>query len=492
MQIRFTAAVTVLLSFFLIVQCGGRVEPVKTGQIPDGTVDPAEWGKVYPYHYESWLKTGEAKPSGQSKYRKGWDEDEIMYDRLSELPFLAVLYNGWGFGVEYNEPRGHHYSVTDQIEIDPSRVAPGGVCLACKSPYHRPLVEKHGLEYLKKPFMEAVDTMLPSNHRELAVACIDCHKSQDMSLSLNKPHLERGLAKISHNEPSRHDYRSLVCAQCHITYYVPRDEKGKTNADVELPWTGASWGNISIEHIIADLLSGRNREEWTQKVTGFRMPFIRHPEFELYSRGSVHWNAGVGCADCHMPYGRQGSVKMTDHDITSPMKTAPAMKACTQCHSESPEWLKSQVISHQDRITSMLIRAGYLNATVAKLFEMVHKERDAGRIIDQAVYAKAKDHYMQAFLRLVFIGAENSSGFHNPVESARILGDSIAYASKAENMLRQGLTKAGVNVPAEIPLEISKYINNRGKHKLNFRPEQEFPDPFGLQRDFTSPATKGL
>ena len=48
---------------------------------------------------------------------------------------MALLFNGWGFGVEYNEPRGHYYMLIDQLEIDPSRLKAGGVCLTCKSPY---------------------------------------------------------------------------------------------------------------------------------------------------------------------------------------------------------------------------------------------------------------------------------------------------------------------------------------------------------------------
>jgi formate-dependent nitrite reductase cytochrome c552 subunit len=30
-------------------------------------------------------------------------------DKLDKYPFLALPYNGWGFGIEYREPRGHHY-----------------------------------------------------------------------------------------------------------------------------------------------------------------------------------------------------------------------------------------------------------------------------------------------------------------------------------------------------------------------------------------------
>jgi nitrite reductase (cytochrome c-552) len=60
-------------------------------------------------------------------------------------------------------------------------------------------------------------------------------------------------------------------------------------------------------------------------------------------------------------------------------------------------------------------------------------------------------------------------------------GDATMYAGKADGLLRQALTKAGVDVPVKIDLELSKYTNNRGAKKLMFKPEQELKDPFGAQ-----------
>jgi nitrite reductase (cytochrome c-552) len=121
---------------------------------------------------------------------------------------------------------------------------------------------------------------------------------------------------------------------------------------------------------------------------------------------------------------------------------------------------------------------------VAKLFEMTHAAQATGKTIDMSLYAKAKEYYEEAFYRCTFIGAENSVGFHNPSESMRVLGDSVAFATKAEALLRQALAQAGVNVPAKVDLELAKYLNNRGAAKLNFRKELELPDPSGIQNRF--------
>ena len=256
-----------------------------------------------------------------------------------------------------------------------------------------------------------------------------------------------------------------------------------------LPWTGGSWGNISIENIIADLLTDYRRIEWKQKVTGLDLPFIRHPEFELFTRQSVHFRAGVACADCHMPYRRSGSYKISDHDVTSPLKAE--LRACAQCHTESATWLKDQVFAIQDRTASLLSRAGYATAASAKLIELANARRAAGAAIDPGLYERAKVAYLQGFLRLLFISAENSLGFHNPPETGRVLGDSIAYANRAEALLRQALAKAGIDVPADTNLELAKYLSNRGDKKLNFRREQELKDPFDTQKYFTPDGVKG-
>lgn len=90
-------------------------------------------------------------------------------------------------------------------------------------------------------------------------------------------------------------------------------------------------------------------------------------------------------------------------------------------HNESPEQLRGKIFAIQDRTMSGFIRAGYATATVAKLFEMANRAKSTGIPINQNLYAQAREHYEEAFYRVVFIGAENSTGFHNPSEAERIL-----------------------------------------------------------------------
>lgn len=458
-----------------------KAEMVRPVAIADGEISPEPWGKAYPVQYDLWKQTEEPAEAGKSKYRKGWDADQVTWDKLSEYPYLALLFNGWGFGVAYNEPRGHAFMVRDQIEIDPSRIGAGGVCLTCKTPYVPTLEKKLGENYYKDPYMKVLH-QIPEEDQELGVACIDCHDNDGLGLKISREFtLGKGLEElgVDRDKLTNQDMRSLVCAQCHVTYNVVKDEN-KKSVGVYFPWQGSEMGGITIENIIAQLRKDPTIREWKQDVTGFKLPFIRHPEYELFSNKSVHWMAGVSCADCHMPYTKVGAVKASDHRVMSPLKAD--LKACQQCHAESPDWLRERVYDIQDRTVSMQIRAGYATATVAKLFEATHKAQEEGKVIDQALYDQAKDFYLEAFFRTIFIGAENSVGFHNPTEAARILSDATAFAGKSEALLRQALAQAGVNVPIQVDLELDKYLTDRGKTKQQFRPEQEVKDPFGIQQ----------
>jgi nitrite reductase (cytochrome c-552) len=484
---RWTLALpAIVLAIGLIFSGCAEKEPmqVQVVQIPEGHIDPELWGKAYPIEYDLWRQTENPAENPRTKYkRSGFDADRPTVDKLSKYPYMAVLFSGWGFGIEYNEPRGHAYMVRDQLEIDSSRLKAGGVCLSCKTPYAPVLEKEMGLDYYRRPFKEVLGH-IPEEHRTLGVACVDCHDPNGMSLKIAREYtLGKALNAmgVQSGDLTRQQMRSVVCAQCHVTYNIPKNEQGES-VGLFFPWQNSKWGKITIEDIIRTIRENPQVKEWTQTVTGFDMAFIRHPEFELFSNDSVHWRANVSCADCHMPYTRVGAFKVSDHRVRSPLDNQ--LRACGQCHAEGPDWLEQRVFAIQDRVVSLMLRSGYATATTAKLFEKAHQARDEGKQIDQALYDQAKAFYEEAFYRCVFIGAENSVGFHNPPEAMRILGDAIAFAVKSESFLRQALAKAGVDVPMKVDLELTKYLDMRGEHQLMFDPELEIKDPMQLQEMF--------
>ena len=482
MQMNFAGRCTVLAIAAATAIMSGcspkKVEPLKTAAIADGAIDPAEWGRVYPLQYKLWKQTGEPTPAGKSKYKKGYDVGEERRDKLDEYPFLALLYNGWGFGSEYREPRGHYFMLQDQLEVDPGRVKAGGSCLTCKTPYAPMLQKQMGQDYFSKPYKEVL-ARLPKDQQTLGVACVDCHDNKSMALKISRDFtLGKALKKIGVDvtQMTTAQGRTLVCAQCHVTYMIPKD-KDMHSTDVVFPWAGSQVGNISIENIIKQLKSSPANNEWKQSVTGFKLAFIRHPEYELFSNNSPHWAAGVTCADCHMPTVVVDGQKVSDHRIMSPLKND--LIACAACHTETPQALRDKVFAIQDNTMIVYLKAGYATATDAKLFEMANKVEASGKKIDKELYAQARENYEQAFYRVIFIGAENSTGFHNPKETMRVLNDAAKYAASADAELRKLLAQAGEKVPEKIDLELSKYTNNRGAKKLMYRPEHEIKSPAG-------------
>ncbi len=470
--------------------CGQqKPEPVKTFVIPDGDYDPADWGKAYPLEYDTWLQSKQAPPEG-SVYKRSWRAPDFKYDKLSEYPFNALLFNGWGFGVEYNEPRGHWYMLIDQLEIDPSRLKSGGVCLTCKTPFAPKLKEELGAKYFSDPYMD-VHAKIPPQFQRMGVMCIDCHDNKTMDLKLSRWTAVEGLKNLGKDPATltRQEKRTLVCAQCHVSYIVSKDKDMKSTS-VFFPWQGSKVGDISIENIIKVIQGDPANLEWKQTVTGFKLGFSRHPEYEFYSRGSTHYKADVSCADCHMPYIRVGANKISDHNVGSPMTSH--MRACMQCHAETEEWLRDRVITAQRRTLTLLDRAGYATAAAAKIIEAVNQAQAGGKAVDQKLYQAGKALYEQAFYRINFMGAENSVGFHNPTESERICADAVAMATKAAALMREAAAQAGVPIPVDVNLDLAKYLQKRGVKGLNFQPQEEFKDPFGIQYMLTPEASLGL
>ena len=466
-------AVAGIMSIALIAACAAPLRPASPEIVPaPATTDPTAWAELYPAEYAQWLATSEERTAGLSAYKRGFDGG-VTYDKLSQFPFMPLLFNGWGFGIEYNEPRGHWWMLRDQQTIDAARVKAGGACLTCKSPSADALHADLGAEFMSMPYADAV-ALLPEGQQGLGVSCIDCHDNETLELRSARWTMEAALADIGLTEPNDQQQRIIVCGQCHATYSLMKED-GKS-VDVSFPWQGGTWGDVSVETIIANLRSDPARLEWTQSVTDFRLGFIRHPDVEFFTAGSVHYNAGLACPDCHMAYTIVGGVKTANHNIMSPLKNG--MTACVTCHPENMGDLRAQVLEIQDRNVSMLIDTGYAIAADAKLFEMVNSQVATQTAEIKPRYDQAKAYYEEAFYRVVYMGAENSMGFHNPTEGARILRDAMAYSQRCDAILRELLAAEGIAVPDEIDLELGTYLVGRGSENLGFVASQRFADPY--------------
>ena len=164
----------------------------------------------------------------------------------------------------------------------------------------------------------------------------------------------------------------------------------------------------------------------------------QHPEFEMWNQG-IHARSGVACADCHMPNKREGTLKISDHHVRSPMLNIN--RACQTCHKWPESELKERVEAIQERTQNMR------NLAMDALMELIGELKAANaRSAPAEQVAAAQDFQRKAQFYLDFVEAENSSGFHAPGEAMRVLGESVNFARKGQLALRPPVTSAP-NIP---------------------------------------------
>lgn len=329
--------------------------------------------------------------------------------------------------------------------------------------------------------------------KRMGVTCADCHNPADMGLRITRQAAINALVARGYKPDSEYgidapvaEMRTLVCSQCHVEYYfrptgsmvktfgesisldsskkwldgsqktydeVDSWRDGNAPMDVEVagielvfPWTEWKKGQpfrIEMFDEYYDTVRSIFPSDWTHKDTLAPMIKIQHPESELYS-GGVHAANGVSCADCHMPYIRKGAFKMTQHNVTSPLQDINA--ACKACHTrQSEDALKQQIFDIQKSVAFDLRSAEY---AIVSLIQDIKTLRNAlGKLEsfqtdglpDNVKISKALENVLElqrkSSIRADFIGAENSTGFHNPREASRMLLQAVQMASQAQSEL---------------------------------------------------------
>jgi nitrite reductase (cytochrome c-552) len=218
---------------------------------------------------------------------------------------------------------------------------------------------------------------------------------------------------------TRGEMRAFVCGQCHVEYYFKGPEKRLT-----YPWDKG----LKADEILS-YYQGNGFKDWTHADSGAPALKAQHPEFEMWNQG-IHARSGVTCTDCHMPYQREGALKISEHHVQSPLLNIN--RACQTCHRWSEEELRERVFTIQDR--TYQVRNVALEALVALITDI--KAAKAGGQTD-AQLALARDEQRQAQILLDFIEAENSMGFHAPQEAMRVLAMSIDHTRRGVIALRR-------------------------------------------------------
>jgi nitrite reductase (cytochrome c-552) len=364
-----------------------------------------------------------------------------MVDMLEESPRMVVLWAGYLFSRDYNQGRGHYYSVSDVQKTlrtgAPSATAASpqpNTCWACKSPDVPRLMSKTGpAEFYRGTWDTKGSEII--NH----IGCADCHDSKTMNLRISRPALieafeARGLdaGKASHQE-----MRSLVCAQCHVEYYF--NKKMIENVQyLVFPWKNG----ITVEEI-ESYYDGIEFSDWTHALSKAPMIKAQHPDYEVFMTGT-HASRGVSCADCHMPFISEGGLKFTDHHIQSPLNNVSA--SCQVCHREETTKLINDVYARQDKIIE---NRNILETLLVRCHVEAKSAWEKGATDDQM--KEILSNIRKAQWRWDFSAAGHGNSFHSPVETGRIIAGGIAQAQEARVKLARLLASLGYNQEVPYP-----------------------------------------
>jgi nitrite reductase (cytochrome c-552) len=403
------AAFTIVVAALLVSIVERKREavryPFKVVDVSSTEIDPAVWGKNFPFEYDAFVKT--KLDYGATTYG-----GSTPYDKLERKPALRRLWAGNAFAVDYKEDRGHYYSQIDQAETKRVEVvSQPGACINCHAAEAPGLIEELGwVAFNKTPYNDLKGRLATGS------SCSDCHDPETMALRVTRPAFRNAMeeAGVDLAKATRQEMRAYVCAQCHSEYYFKGDDKILT-----FPWSRGRTIDAIEAHYDEYAFS-----DWTHAETRAPMIKIQHPEFELWGTG-VHAQSGLACADCHMPYIREGSVKISDHWVRSPLVNVE--RACQVCHRLTKDELLDRVASIQDRTAGLL---GRTETALVSAIDAIAGAREAGA--GEKALAEALRLHRSAQMRWDFIASENSTGFHSPQEAARVLAEAIDLARQAE------------------------------------------------------------
>ncbi len=404
-------------------------------ELDDTIEDPSIWGKNFPLQYDGYKRTVDMERTrfGGSEAIRHVISDQDPRDIVTSSKLdddLKTMWAGYAFAVDFREERGHAYMLEDQMFTQRQVVVKQpGTCLNCHASVYNAYL-KLGNGDIHKGF-HALNAMPYEQAKDMVkhpVTCVDCHDSKTMQLRITRPAFMEGIKHVKALEgikdydvntmATRQEMRSYVCGQCHVEYYFKGKEKTLT-----YPW---SKGLKATD--ILSYYDETSHKDWVHKISGAEVLKAQHPEFELWSQG-IHARSGVSCADCHMPYKREGALKISDHHVRSPMLNVAG--ACQTCHHYPEKEIKARVERIQEN--TFYTR----NLAMKALKELIHeiaRKKDDVRYKDQV--KKAQDHQKRAQFLLDFVEAENSTGFHAPQESVKVLAQSIDYSRQGQNALK--------------------------------------------------------
>jgi nitrite reductase (cytochrome c-552) len=462
-----SAGLTWLLTDIFQKKVEQRTPYVRLVDVGENDTDPAKWGKNWPLQYDGYRRT---ELPTKTRYGGHGGSEALPEEKIERDPWLKRMFLGYAFSIDYRDRRGHAHMLEDQEATKRLSKPQSGSCLHCHAsimPLYRSLGDGDAMAGFEKTYTfsyQELDKQLHDSGHAHPVSCVDCHDPESMGLRVTRPGFIKGIEALAasdapvpalpsigewregkrarpydpNQDATRVEMRSFVCGQCHVEYYC----SGKM--PLTFPWgKGLRADDIEAFWDAAKFPDGTPFYDYAHKETDAHVLKAQHPEFELWNQG-IHGRSGVACADCHMPYAREGATKVSDHWVRSPLLNI--QRACQTCHRFPEAEIAARVDAIQDRNHALLERGG---VAIVALMDGLVKAKASG--MAEGVLAEARALQRRAQWRLDFIAAENSMGFHAPQEAARVLAEAIDYARQGEVALLKGLSGSAAASPSGAP-----------------------------------------
>lgn len=411
----------------------------KTGLSKDEISNEA-FKDLFPLQYDSYMKNSE--DTEDTKYSGSIKRSKFEHDKE---PYLPILFNGYGFALDYNEDRGHVYANEDvraTLRITDKSI---GSCLTCKSTAVPHMIETMGDDYWGGSFNDSIWPKAEEMGHS-PIGCSDCHDPETMDLRITRPSLTKGLEAqgIDVSKATKNDMRNYVCAQCHVEYHFDAG-----NSEVTFPWNNGNKAEDMYEYYSTTAKENGFMQDWVHNVSGTPMVKAQHPDYETHIEGP-HGQAGVTCADCHMPYERtDGKKKISSHWWKSPLKTME--QSCATCHANRDlEDLETRVMEIQDTHMEALHNAEEVSINA---HYYVNKMITSG--VSEDKIKEVQEHVRKGQWFWDIVAAESGAGFHNPQGAMSNLKVSTDESNKAIQIATEELVKKGVDLK-ELNSEIEK------------------------------------
>ncbi len=441
----------------------GKFAQQRLVAVTENDTDPEKWGRNWPAQYDSYKQTALRTAT---KYGGHGGSETLPAQKIERDPWLARMFQGYAFSIDYRDRRGHAFMLHDQEQTKRLSKPQSGSCLHCHAsvmPLYRELGGGDAMKGFEKSYEFSYQQLNQKLHdlgHAHPVSCVDCHDPGTMQLRVTRPGFLVGIAALAQSkapvpaipsierwreagrkgkydpneDATRNELRSFVCGQCHVEYYCA------TAMPLTFPWgNGLTVEDTEKFWDEAKLKNGERFFDYKHAETGAAILKAQHPEFEVWSQGT-HARAGVSCSDCHMPYMRQGASKVSDHWVRSPLLNVN--RACQSCHRADEKELLARVDAIQNRNHELLQRGG---KAIVALIDGIVAAKGAGA--SETQLEPALELQRRAQWRLDFIAAENSMGFHAPQETARVLAGAIDYARQGEVVAMRWSSAAAPSAP---------------------------------------------